>query len=254
MISIFIADDEILEIDYLSRLVLNNSDRFVLAGTCLNSLELMERLNVSKPDLLILDIRMPNMDGITLAEKIKTQWPEIMIILNSAYAEFEYAHKAIDIGIDAYLLKPSTEEDVINTILKCAEKNKHLLSHEDRDGAEDTGNTGSGSAHKSPTAIVRDYIDRHYREKISLRLLADYVHFNPSYLSKLFSQVEGISIHTYITQKRMDYAAMTLRNSDLPIKLIAQECGYETLSQFYRAFRSYFDCTPIDYRKGDFQK
>ena len=69
-----------------------------------------------KPDVLITDITMPFMDGLSLSKTVTKELPNIKIIVISGYSDFEYARKAIEIGVEQYLLKPVTKTDMINAL------------------------------------------------------------------------------------------------------------------------------------------
>lgn len=81
--------------------------------------EMVERL---KPDIVITDIRMPIMDGLKLAEKIKETYPDMEIIILSGYDDFAYAKKAIHIGVHEYLLKPIDADEFLGCVCKLKEE------------------------------------------------------------------------------------------------------------------------------------
>ncbi|ADQ04049.1 two component transcriptional regulator, AraC family [Caldicellulosiruptor owensensis OL] len=80
--------------------------------------EALKVIEEVKPDIVITDIKMPNMDGIELIDRIKRIIPQCKIVILTAYREFEYAQRAIKIGAFDFLLKPTKVEDIINVIRK----------------------------------------------------------------------------------------------------------------------------------------
>lgn len=74
-----------------------------------------------KPDILITDIKMPFMDGLELSEAVKKELPNIKILILSGYNDFEYAKRAIGIGITDYMLKPVSAEQLLGVIGEVAE-------------------------------------------------------------------------------------------------------------------------------------
>ena len=78
-----------------------------------------------KPDLLITDIKMPFMDGLSLSEIVKEEFPKIKIIIISGYDDFEYAQWGIRVGLDNYLLKPIDEKELETVALEV--KRKHFF-------------------------------------------------------------------------------------------------------------------------------
>ena len=95
---------------------------------------------------------------------------------------------------------------------------------------------------------LTQYIDSHLREDLTLAALADYVHFNPSYLSRLFKQEMGVNLSEYILSRRIEQAKRLLRDSQKKVGDIAAEVGYRSLHSFSRLFRNVTGQSPQDYR------
>ena len=95
------------------------------------------------------------------------------------------------------------------------------------------------------------YIGRYFREKITLKDLADFSGMNPSYLSVFFKNELGIGFHEYLTRKRVEYAVYIINNSDREDTLleIALDSGFPDIKAFNNAFRKYFNLSPGQYRK-----
>src|SRR5215510_15351990 len=91
---------------------------YILAGEAPDGEMALSMIQDIKPDILITDIRMPFMDGLTLSRVVKKNLPWIKIIILSGHDEFEYARKAISIGIDEYLLKPVSVQEMLKTLGK----------------------------------------------------------------------------------------------------------------------------------------
>ena len=75
-----------------------------------------------KPDVLITDIKMPFMDGLSLSEIVKEEFPKIRIVIISGYDDFEYARQAIVVGVDQYLLKPITKKALLDVLEELKKK------------------------------------------------------------------------------------------------------------------------------------
>ena len=246
MLKVLIADDESIERRYLLSLFTRHPDLFQVAGEAKNGKEVLQKAAEQIPDVIIMDINMPFMDGLSSAHQIKEQFPDTIILLNTAYAEFEFAKKAIDYGLDAYLLKPAKESQILEAIQNCYQKqqkrkklpepNMQTLSNIPQDCSSD------------PVKSIVDYIDRNFHSDITLQEIAKIVHFSPSYISRIFHLKQGMTIKAYITQKRLENAKYLLEKTELNIQEIASYCGFYTTPNFNRVFKLHVGVTPLEYR------
>lgn len=118
MRSVLIVDDEPMIREGLRTLIDWEKYGYEVAGLARNGKEGYEKFRSLKPDLIIADIKMPEMDGITLLENIREQNKRTRFILLSGYADFDYAKRAISCGAEAYLLKPIDEEELIDKLIE----------------------------------------------------------------------------------------------------------------------------------------
>lgn len=115
MHTVLIAEDEMIEREFLVNL-LNRLEDFHVVAEAGDGQTAVELAFLHRPDVAFLDIRMPLLDGLAAAEKIKKALPQTFVVLNSAFAEFKYAQQGIDCGVDAYLLKPSSENEIFSLL------------------------------------------------------------------------------------------------------------------------------------------
>lgn len=85
---------------------------FAVVGDAENGEDALEKLESLEPDVVLTDIRMPYMDGLTLAERIRQKYPSMKIVIFSGYDDFEYAKKAIKLNVTEYILKPVNVEEL----------------------------------------------------------------------------------------------------------------------------------------------
>lgn len=97
--------------------------------------------------------------------------------------------------------------------------------------------------------LVKQYIQEHYGETLSLDILAERVFLTPHYLSSVFIQETGIGISRYIKNVRMEKAREFLKDTNMKVSDICQKVGYANLSYFCRSFRNEYGMTPDQYRK-----
>ncbi len=120
MYSVFLVDDEPIVLEGIRSKIEWESKGFTFAGEATDGEIALSMIQEIKPDILITDIRMPFMDGLQLAAAIKKTQPWIKIIILSGHDEFDYAKRAISIGIEDYLLKPFTADEVLDALKKAA--------------------------------------------------------------------------------------------------------------------------------------
>lgn len=118
---IVVVEDEVTIREGLSNLINENTHHTVIAK-CKNGLEGIQLIPELKPDLVITDIRMNEMDGLQMLRKLKEMGADTNSVILSGYSEFEYAREAIQLGVEDYLLKPISI-DSVNKTLKKIEKN-----------------------------------------------------------------------------------------------------------------------------------
>lgn len=95
---------------------------FEVIGDAENGKDALEKIEMNEPDVVLTDIRMPYMDGLAMAERIRQTHPSIKIVIFSGFDEFEYAKKAIKLNVIEYILKPVNVEE-LTVILKKIKKN-----------------------------------------------------------------------------------------------------------------------------------
>ena len=93
------------------------------------------------------------------------------------------------------------------------------------------------------------YIQKHYTEKITLRMLAEEFHLSEKYISWYFKEHFAISFMQYVLHLRMSKAKDMLVTTDVPVTEVAMSCGYPSVNLFIRNFKEYYGMTPLQYRK-----
>src|SRR5210317_844879 len=125
-VRILLADDHTIVRQGLARL-LEEQQNFKVVGEAVNGQDAVEKSEKMKPDIIIMDIAMPRMNGIEAAKRIRKLMPETKIIILSMYSHEHYIHQLLETGISGYLLKDSSGKDIIKAI-KAAMKNETFLS------------------------------------------------------------------------------------------------------------------------------
>ena len=118
--SVFVVDDEPIVLEGIRSKIDWEASGFTFAGEATDGEIALSMIRELKPDILVTDIKMPFMDGLQLAAAVKRIQPWIKIIILSGHDEFDYAKKAISIGIEDYLLKPFTPDELLASMNKAA--------------------------------------------------------------------------------------------------------------------------------------
>lgn len=118
MYKVLLVEDEIVIRQGMRELISRSAPFFEVTAEMPGGREALLYLKSELPDVMITDIRMKEMDGLALAEKVKSMYPGLLVIIVSGYGEFEYAQKAIEYGVLHYLLKPVERHELVSVMEK----------------------------------------------------------------------------------------------------------------------------------------
>ncbi|WP_028986628.1 response regulator transcription factor [Thermicanus aegyptius] len=251
--TILIVDDEPRAREGIKRMLEKWAEGKHYILTASNGIEALEIIEKQKVHILLTDIRMPEISGLQIMEKMKEKGQTPVVIVISAYPEFEYAQKAIGFGVIHYLLKPIGKSQLIEAIeegIRLAEKKERagVIEKIVDDKLVHAFDKNSGA--REPIREAIQFIDQHLKEEISLKDVAEYVHLNPSYFSVLFKEQVHLTFSEYITRRRMQRAKELLITTNLPISEVAEEAGYKTTKYFIKLFKEIEGITPSVYRRN----
>ena len=232
--NLLIADDENLELKVLEKTVKKHFVDELEIFASSNGRKASQICDEVKPDIALLDIEMPGMNGIELAKCIKEKYADCIIIFITAYDRFEYAIEAIHIKAFDYLLKPWKEErlcELINTAIE------NVRSMQKTD-----------SIVHSQKDIIKDYIDRNYKKDISAKDVAGILGYSDVYFSKVFKQLFDDNFINYLTKIRIDRAKLLLKDISFNIKEVGKSVGYADSNYFTKVFKRSIGMSPSEYR------
>lgn len=116
MYKIIIVDDEAIERQAIQKMLETSSQSISIIGEARNGREAIQLASSLKPDIMMMDIKMPGVSGLEAVQQIKQDQPKIKFIMVSAYDTFDYAREAMREGVKEYILKPSRKEDILSSI------------------------------------------------------------------------------------------------------------------------------------------
>ena len=223
--------------------------------TASNGKDALLVLEQAPVQLLITDIRMPEMTGLSLVQLLESASLTCLpaVILISGYAEFDYAHQAIQLGVVNYLLKPIRREKLIDAVEQAlglherrarVSKMELIVDSKLMDATEDLA---------ARSEAVRDairYVEEHLEHNFGLREIAEYVHLNPSYFSVLFKEQMQMTFIEYVTRTRIQKSKELLLHTRMSVAEIAERVGYQSTKYFNKVFKEHEGYSPGTYRKN----
>ncbi|CDH91012.1 DNA-binding response regulator, AraC family [Clostridium botulinum B str. Eklund 17B (NRP)] len=235
-----IVDDEILERQAL-KMIINNSDSGRVIAEACNGREAIELDRKFNPDVIIIDVKMPGIDGIKASQIIKEQNKNKIIIMITAYDDFELVHKALLLGVNDYILKPikpSELIDAINNIFVNLKINKDTYVEKSVNELKEV-----------PIKAAIEYIHNNFDEKVSLEQMASICNLSPCYFSKVFKKAVGVNFVSYVNDTKINKAKELLENTDIPVLNVALDLGFDDCGYFIRVFKKSQGVTPKKYRE-----
>lgn len=245
------------------RVVLVDDEQFILKGlqcvfpwteydcevvaTASDGREGIEMIRKYKPNIVLTDIRMPNMDGLSMIAALQSEFPNMQISVLTAFRDFDYAQQAIRLGVSRYLLKPSNMDDLREAITHMIETLKALPHEEDADEIQAT----QSEAGNFVARAALQYIREHYTEHISLSDVAESVYVSPWHLSKLINGCLGQSFFDIVNGMRIAEAKELLMDPSLKVHEIALKIGYSDVAHFSKNFKKAVGVSPMEYRSGN---
>ncbi|MFA5675252.1 MAG: response regulator [Christensenellales bacterium] len=122
MYSVLLVDDEPLAIQSLGYIIQKNFSDIKVCGKARSGREAIETVRQARPDIIVMDIHMPGINGLTAMQQIRSLHPDARFVVVSAFSYFDFAKEAIELNVDAYLLKPVRENQFIETLERITQK------------------------------------------------------------------------------------------------------------------------------------
>jgi two-component system, response regulator YesN len=200
------------------------------AGSVTEALGLMQDY---LPDITVTDLYMPERDGFELIEEARRDGLCYRFIILTGYGDFEYARKALRIGVVDYLLKPIDKDEMTQLLAKVAES---LPSDSESD-------------YTIHAKRILAYMECHFNEDLSLEHLAVVMGLHPHYISRLFKKETGDNFVNHLNALRIREAEKLLKHQRLtPVYAIGKKVGFENKHYFTKVFKKYTGVTPSAYR------
>lgn len=245
MYRVLLVDDEQLIIEGLTRVMPWESLGCTVVGTARDGREGLALVREKQPDILFTDIRMPNMDGLSMLAAIKSEFPGMQVCVLTAFRDFDYAQEAIKLGVCRYLLKPSKMEELHEAVREMTARLDAVQK------PESSGMEGDEPGASAGNFIVRsalDYMQEHCTQHITLSDVANHVFVSQWHLSKLINKHMGQSFFDLLGGMRLERAKTLLKDPSMRIHEVAEQAGFSDVAHFSRSFKNLVGKTPGEYR------
>lgn len=243
MYRVVLIDDEAIILEGLRQVIHWEDYGCQVAGTAWDAASGRQLVQEAKPHILFTDIRMPGEDGLTMLAGLRSEFPDMQVIVLTGYRDFAYAQEAIRLGVTRFLLKPS-KLDEINEALQTAVKQ---LDKQCKAGAEDE------QSHNAGSFIVNQaiqFMEEHYAEKLTLQTVADCCYVSQWHLSKLLNRYTEKSFYDMLNAIRIQKAKEFLADPSLKIGQIGELVGYSDTAHFARTFKKLVGMSANEYRNS----
>lgn len=272
MYRVLLVDDEQIERMALAKKIDRYYGDKVDIYHAVNGREAVAMCGEQKNDIVIMDISMPEMNGVMAAKYIRKMDDECSIIFLSAYDDFEYARNAIKVRALDYLLKPCDMNDllaVMDTALQKLDKENvfngnSISGKEQNKETEICGSNANNVRENRPkrtdnvrnsdeqTTIkyLKEYVENNYIYDISMQEAAEEMGYSDAYFSKLFKQYFNQNFTAYLTEYRIKKAKELLSNTNHSIKDISRMVGYADSDYFAKIFKRLVGEIPSKYREN----
>ena len=272
MYRVLLVDDEQIERMALAKKIDRYYGDKVDIYHAINGREAVAMCGEQKNDIVIMDISMPEMNGVMAAKYIRKMDDECSIIFLSAYDDFEYARNAIKVRALDYLLKPCDMNDllaVMDTALQKLDKENvfngnSISGKEQNKETEICGSNANNVRENRPkrtdnvrnsdeqTTIkyLKEYVENNYIYDISMQEAAEEMGYSDAYFSKLFKQYFNQNFTAYLTEYRIKKAKELLSNTNHSIKDISRMVGYTDSNYFAKIFKRLVGEIPSKYREN----
>ena len=232
MYKVVLVDDEAIIIEGLQKVVDWSAYNCQVIALAQDAASGARAIREFKPDILFTDIKMPGEDGLTMLAGLRGEFPRMQIAVLTGYRDFEYAQRAIRLGVARFLLKPSRMDEL-------AEALEYMTGMLDRlpPEAEPEPQPDSEDPNSFLVRRAQAYITEHCNQRLSLQDVADHCYVSQWHLSKLLNKHLNQSFYDLLNAVRVRQAKQLMGDPALRISEVAERVGYTDTAHFSRVFK-----------------
>lgn len=240
MYKVVIIDDEPIIVTGLTKMLPWERYGCEVAGTAANGLEGLSVIREKKPDIVISDIYMPRMDGLSMAAALKSEFENMELTILTGYRDFELAQQAIKLGVARFVLKPSDMQELEEAI-------SVMVNNLKKKGIEGEPESAANSFIVNKAL---EYMREHYQQKMTLKDVADNTYVSQWHLSKLLNRHTGQSFSELMNGIRIEEAKKLLKNPAYRVGDVADMVGFLDMAHFSRVFKKIVGVSANEYRNS----
>lgn len=223
----------------------------MIVDTAADGKEGLQKAIDTNPDIIICDVMMPEMNGYEVTRRLKGDFQtcHIPIILLTAHSSLEHELEGIDSGADAYITKPFSMKYVQKRVMKLVEQRELLKKRFSKEFVIDEGTTNTTD--KEFFDKIEKILDENYED--STFTIDRFIELSGIRRTIFFKKVKGItgfSPNELIKIKRLNRAAVLLKQGELTVSEVSYKVGFEDPFYFSKCFKAHFDCTPKNYKNS----
>ena len=249
MYSLLIVENEPLELEFVKTIAEETLSAEDMIVTCRGGKTAVELAKKHRPNLIIMDIGLPEQDGMTAIEQIREFLPACCICILTGRQDFHCAQKAISHRVFEYILKPVRPIELKKALKRmCGEIDTSERQDASFKVLKKDETESFGESKQIESAI--HYMKGHFRERLVLEEVAAQGYMSPQYFSRVFKKETGMTFSHYVAELKVEYACELLNTTDYPAYRISLECGFSDASYFSKVFVRHRKMTPQEYRKS----
>lgn len=231
---VLIVEDEDLECRAMVHLMKTGFPEMLEIMTARDGETAVKLALEGRPDLILMDINLPLLDGLAASKQIRKELPDSKIIMVSAYSDYEHLRESMRAQALDYIVKPYSVETFREAVERAV-----------RDSREETPLYGkAGTIQK-----IKKYLNQHYSENITLQDVADEICLDKSYLGRLFKEECQTTIMGCLREVRLAKAKELLLRG-MNSSEVAEKTGFGDAAYFAKSFRQATGISPTRYRES----
>jgi len=246
MYDVVLVDDEQIILQGLSKVFPWAQYHCRVVDTAVDGHQALTLIHQKRPQILFTDIRMPNMDGLSMIAALRSEFPHLQIAVLTAFRDFDYAQRAIQLGVCRYLLKPSRMDELHEAVASMT-ANLAEISPATANALEEDDDPEAGGF--VVRAAIR-FMEEHYAEHLSLSEVAENVYVSQWHLSKLINRYTKQSFFDLLNKCRVQRSQEMLSDPMFKVNEVAYAVGYADVAHFSRIFKKVTGKTPMEFRSG----